>query len=321
MVKRLLSRGKYGLSTRRGVPHVPEPQFIDALAVGNRKVICRVCVFRKPSTGGHVGGLTTFVILVCRGWGIPSDLQRTIQKGCVWYIWSVTDFVHDLAGLTGAIARRSASRIIVSHPPSLAALYIQRSSRPCTSSIPMSPSPLLPLPDTQVDNPGSPFPLSPLFLSSPQPSQVTPSRVQNPQADSFWDETYLSSPNIFLSKSELEVVPPHFPVGGEVVDNPSVSTDHCFKRTFVDPYSYQVYDPHTPSTVDLFSSYYPATSEFDDGFASLSNSPVVLTPVSARFIWSMSTWVYLQSSVGHLVNLHLWMWWWSLHSSAAVSSS
>lgn len=99
-------------------------------------------------------------------------------------------------------------------------LYIQHSACLYVPSVPMFSSPLLSLTDAQVDVLGSPFPPSPLFLQSPQPSQISPLLVQSPRVDSFWHEPLFGA-NFF---AELEV-PPFF-LDNDVVNNLSVSLDH-----------------------------------------------------------------------------------------------
>jgi hypothetical protein len=79
--------------------------------------------------------------------------------------------------------------------------------------------------------------------------------------DSFWHgQDQFPDANIFLSKPEFEGVSPRS-LGGDIF----------------------LYDPHTPSPIDLpFPPYYPPITEFDDGSSSHSSSPIVLTPA----IWS-----------------------------------
>lgn len=145
----------------------------------------------------------------------------------------------------------------------------------------MFSSPLLSLTDTQAELLGSSFPPSPLFLQSPQPSQISSLLDQSPQVNSFWHEPSIGADN-FLSESELEGVPLYFPDNG-TVDHPSVSIDHHLRRIPVDSCYCQ-----TLSTIDPFSFRYPAISEVDDGSVStLSISPAMLTPVSTRSTWSM----------------------------------
>ena len=144
----------------------------------------------------------------------------------------------------------------------------------------MSSSPLLLLTDSQADILGSSFPPSPLCLQSPQ--QISPLIVQSPEVDSLWSDPFFGAGDF---KSELEEIPSFFP-DGEVVDYQlSVSTDHHFGRTPVNPCYHKAYNSHAPST---FSSHCLAASDIDDGsIHSLSISPTVLTPVSTRFVCLM----------------------------------
>jgi len=143
----------------------------------------------------------------------------------------------------------------------------------------MSSSPLLLLTDSQSDILGSSFPPSPLCLHSPQ--QISPLIVQSPEVDSLWSDPFFGAGDF---KSELEEIPSYFP-DGEFVDYLSVSADHHFGWTPVDPCYHKAYNSHPPST---FSSRCLATSEIDEGsIHSLSISPTMLTPVSTRFVCLM----------------------------------
>jgi len=90
-----------------------------------------------------------------------------------------------------------------------------------------SPSPLSLLTGIQTDILGSYFPPSPPCLQSPQPSQVSPSTVESPELDYFWNDPFLCA-NDILTEPEFEAISPSF-LGGQVVDRLSVSTDRRFR--------------------------------------------------------------------------------------------
>lgn len=85
------------------------------------------------------------------------------------------------------------------------------------------------LTEPQVDIPGSPFFLSPIYLHSPQPSPISPLITQSPVADPnfFWYEN-LYDTTVFLPKLDQGGISPSL-LDGDVVEHFPVSPNICSK--------------------------------------------------------------------------------------------
>ena len=149
--------------------------------------------------------------------------------------------------------------------------------RPYPSFIQMLLPPLYSLNDSQADILSFPPPPS-LSLQSSQSSQISPSPVQSPQAGAPWHNPLLDAV-IFPHQLGLGEISPYFLDGGSCV-----SLDHRSGWPLVDPHSYQV--PQNDYHAPFFLSDYPAITEINGSTSSLSASPAVLAPVSARITWS-----------------------------------
>jgi len=132
------------------------------------------------------------------------------------------------------------------------------------------------LTDSQDDILGFPRPPSPL-LQSPQLSQISPFPVQTPQVDAIWHAPLLDTVT-FPSKLEFEAISPYI-----LDDSSYVSLDRHSGWPLVNPHSYQV--PPDDHRTPFFPFDYPGMTEFDGSTSSISASPAVLTPVSARIAW------------------------------------